>query len=448
MIKTMLKGKQWIFYFILFSSGCIMLIFNFLTPMLADDYSYTFSWYDRNTITNLSEAFLSIYAHYFSWGGRVITHFIATVFLLIGKPVFNVFNTVVYCWLAYIVYRYAAIHTKKGHCLIYLAVHLCLWFVVPAFGQDFLWLIGACNYLWPSAFIFTFIWPYYQYAMTGKLPGSKVLIWFMPVLGLLAGWGNENTSGAGIFFVIILLFLIRKQEHKIPLWMFISLGTQIIGFILMVIAPGNYIRLERGTEDIGFLLTYGGRLSVCNQMIYDYMLPFLLAYIFLLVLLCYQKIDVYKKWIAGLFGITALANNYVMLIVTEYPERAALGTVLFLTIGFLYCVSMLLNQDTLKWASAITCCLLAVFSIQYTYALMDIGYTYRVYNRRIASIIEQRDAGIMDIVTYRIEPKTKFNGLYGLEDLQGYTAHWLNGNTSNYFGINSIVAFPEEKPEE
>lgn len=448
MIRGIFKGKKWIFYLILIGFGGMMLVFNFLTPMLADDYSYTFSWYDRSSITTLSGAFLSIYAHYFKWGGRVITHFIATVFLLIGKPVFNVFNTAVYCWLAYMLYRFAAIHASKGRYLIYLAVHLCLWFAVPAFGQDFLWLLGACNYLWPAAFIFTFIWPYYQYAMTGKLLSNKYLIWLMPVLGLLAGWGNENTSGAGILFVIVLLFLIKRSGRKTPLWMFIGLGFQIIGFVFMIAAPGNYIRLERGTEDIGFLLTYGGRLSVCNQMLYDYLLPFLLAYIFVFVLICYQNIENYQKWTAALFGITALANNYVMLVVTEYPERAALGTVLFLVVGLLYCISLLLNRNTLKWACAVVCSLSAVFCIQYTYGLMDIGYTYRVYNRRIASIIEQRDAGILDIQTYRIEPKTKFNGLYGLEDLQGYPTHWLNGNTSNYFGLNTIVAFPEEKAEE
>ena len=444
----MLKNKHWTFYLILVGFGCAMLLFNLLTPMLADDYSYTFSWYDRSSITNLPGAVLSMYSHYFRWGGRVITHLIATIFLLIGKPVFNLFNTAIYCWLAYMIYRFASIHAKAGHSLIYLAVHLCIWFAVPAFGQDFLWLIGACNYLWPAAFIFTFIWPYYQYAMTGKLLSNKFLICLMPILGILAGWGNENTSGAGIFFVAVLLFIVKKSDKKIPHWMSISFCTQIIGFVFMIAAPGNYLRLESSSEDMGLLLTYGNRLSICNQMLYDYMLPFLIAYIFVLVLVFYQNIMASQKWISALFGITALANNYVMLVVTEYPERAALGTVLFLVSGLLYCVAMLLNQASVKWLCGIACSLLAVFFIQYSYGLMDIGYTYRVYNRRIDSILEQRDAGILDIVTYRIEPKTKFNGLYGLEDLQGYPTHWLNGNTSNYFGLNTIVAFPEEKPEE
>lgn len=448
MIKSAFKNQKLIFFLILIVSGGIMLVFNFLTPMLADDYSYTFSWYDRSSITTLSGAFLSMYAHYFSWGGRVITHFIATVFLLIGKPVFNIFNALIYTWLCYILYRYVTIHAIKGKNLLFVAVHLCIWFAVPAFGQDFLWLMGACNYLWPAAFIFTFVWPYYQYVMTGELLSNKALICLMPILGILAGWGNENTSGAGILLVCVLLYAAHKLGRKIPVWMFISLGTQIVSFIVMLAAPGNFIRLERGTEDIGFLLTYGERLSVCNQMLYDYMLPFLLAYIFALVLVFYLHIEAYKKWIALLFGIAALANNYVMLVVTEYPERAALGTALFLIVGLLYSIALLLNEQTIKWASGLICCLLAVFCIQYTYGLMDIGYTYRVYNRRIDSIIEQRDSGVLDIVTYRIEPRTKYNALYGLEDLQGYPTHWLNGNTSNYFGLHSIVAFPEEEAEE
>lgn len=448
MLNNLFKNKKTIFYLMTIGFGFAILLFNLLTPMLADDYSYTFSWYDRSSITTLWGACLSMYAHYFSWGGRIITHFIATVFLLIGKPVFNIFNTAAYCWLAYLIYRYASVHAKKGHLLIYLAVHLCIWFAVPAFGQDFLWLIGACNYLWPAVFIFTFIWPYYQYVMTGKLLSNKILIGFMPILGLLAGWGNENTSGAGIFFTGILLLTGRRLGKKLPRWMLLGFGSQIVGFLIMIAAPGNYLRLESSSENTGFLLTYGGRLSVCNQMLYEYLLPFLLAYIFLLVLVFYQNTEACRKWIAALFGITALANNYVMLVVTEYPERATLGTVLFLTAGLLYCASLLLNENTVKWACGIACSLLAVFCIQYSYGLLDIGYTYRVYNRRIDSILMQRDAGILDIVTYRIEPKTKFNGLYGLEDLQGYPTHWLNGNTSNYFGLHTIVAFPEEKAEE
>ena len=448
MLNNFFKNKRYTTALVSAAFGCAILIFNFLTPMLADDYSYTFSWYDHNSILTLKDACLSMYAHYLSWGGRIITHFIATVFLMIGKPVFNIFNAALYCWLAYLLYRYAAVHAEKGHSLIYLAVHLCIWFAVPAFGQDFLWLIGACNYLWPAAFIFTFLWPYYQYVMSGRLLTNKIIIGFMPLLGLLAGWGNENTSGAGILFIAVLLLIARKLGRKIPLWMLISFGTQILGFIFMIAAPGNYLRLESSSENTGLLLTYGGRLAVCNSMLYEYMLPFLLVYLFLFVLVCYQDIEFYKKWIAALFGITALANNYVMLVVTEYPERAALGTALFLVTGLLYCLSLQLDENHVKWACGIVCSLMAVFFIQYSYGLLDIGYTYRVYNRRIDSILQQRDAGILDIVTYRIEPKTKFNGLYGLEDLQGYPTHWLNGNTSNYFGLHTIVAFPEEKAEE
>ena len=99
MLNNLYKNKKTIFYLMTIGFGFAILLFNLLTPMLADDYSYTFSWYDRSSITTLWGACLSMYAHYFSWGGRIITHFIATVFLLIGKPVFNIFNTAAYCWL-------------------------------------------------------------------------------------------------------------------------------------------------------------------------------------------------------------------------------------------------------------------------------------------------------------------------------------------------------------
>ncbi|MCI8994079.1 MAG: hypothetical protein HFI30_00115 [Lachnospiraceae bacterium] len=442
-------SKKRLFVAVFLTAALLMLILNFFTPLIADDYSYHFSWKDQSRITTLGDVFVSMYAHYFKWGGRVVTHLIATLFLLIGKPFFNLANTAVYLWLSLLIYRFITVkQDSKYHPSLYLLVHLGLWFALPAYGQNVFWLVGSCNYMWPAAFLLAFLWPIYQYCLAGKAPVKKVFLFLYPLLGLLAGWGNENTSGAGILFTFLLLFLIKKEKKTLPAWTLVGTAGQILGFLLMMAAPGNYLRLESSMEETGLLLKYATRLGICNFMIYEYLLYILLAYLFLLVLLFYSKQEKSVKYIAVFFGICSLACNYVMIATPEYPERAALGSALFLVLGLLFCAALLIPQWPPKWTSAVTVCLAGLFCLQLIYAGLDMGYTYRLNNRRAAFIIEQRDAGVMDVVTYRIEPKTKWNALYGLEDLQGYTTHWLNGNTSNYFGIHTIVAFPEEEADE
>ncbi len=442
-------SKKKLFTAVFWAAALLMLALNFLTPLIADDYSYHFSWRDMSRITDIREAFLSMYAHYFNWGGRVLTHLIATLFLLIGKPVFNPANTAVYLWLSILIYRFVTINQdSKYHPMLYLLVHFGLWFALPAYGQNIFWLIGSCNYMWPAAFILAFLWPLYRYCLTGQAPLGKAFPFLYPLLGLLAGWGNENTSGAGILFALLLIFLIRKEKKALSPWIFSGMAGQLLGFLLMIAAPGNYRRLETSMEQTGLLLKYATRLGICNYMISEYLLYLLLAFLFLLVLLLYSRQEKKVKYIAVFFGICSMACNYVMIVTPEYPERAALGSALFLVLGVLFCVSLLLPEWPAKYPAAAVACLTGLFCLQLIYAGLDMGYTYRLNNRRADFIREQRDAGIMDVVTYRIEPKTKWNALYGLEDLQGYTSHWLNGNTSNYFGIRTIVAYPQEESDE
>ena len=66
-----------------------MLILNFLTPLLADDYSYGLNL-DGKRISSVIDIFNYQIWHYFNWGGRSIAHTFAQTFLIFPKAIASV----------------------------------------------------------------------------------------------------------------------------------------------------------------------------------------------------------------------------------------------------------------------------------------------------------------------------------------------------------------------
>ena len=447
-MKKIMASKRNQVYLLMAVAGCVILLFDFLTPLLADDYIYTFSRITGERMEDGKDMVLSMYDHYMVWGGRVITHMIASVFLFLPKIIFNVCNTAVYLAFTWLVYRFATIHCEEDSPLIYGLVHLGLWFFLPNYGQDILWLIGACNYLWPGLFILAFVWPYYKYALTDREVPARMKAVLWPLLGLLAGWGNENTSGAGILLVLCMLLVCRMRRKAWKIWHFTGLAGQVAGFVLLIAAPGNFSRLEwsMGGAEISFLMKITGRLHWCLEILELYILPLLIlcAAVFALLFFCCKRKE--QIMYSGMLFVTGLACNFAMVASPEYPERALFGTVMFLLIGALYVLTILLKsgERSIKMASAVlTSVALLLFAMDFTYAFMDITYTYRSANRRAESILEQVEAGEKDIVTYKITPENAHNAGYNLADIEIIANYWTNEIVAKYYGIDTIVSYQE-----
>ena len=73
----------------------VMYLLNRHTTLIVDDYGYSFNQTGQR-FSSMQEVFVRLWRHYFDWGGRVVVHFFAIMFLWIGKSVFNVFNTLAF----------------------------------------------------------------------------------------------------------------------------------------------------------------------------------------------------------------------------------------------------------------------------------------------------------------------------------------------------------------
>ena len=122
-----------------------------------------------------------------------------------------------------------------------------LWAFAPGFSDVFFWLTAACIYLWPAVFLLCFLLPYVQkYYVFQKRKGATVIFTIgMFILGVFAGCGNEN-SVCCIILLLLLFLCSNRNSDDMETWMVTGLAGLIIGYALLMLAPGNLARIYDG----------------------------------------------------------------------------------------------------------------------------------------------------------------------------------------------------------
>lgn len=208
-----------------------VLVFNFLTPYIQDDYQLMFNHLGDERLNDLFDIFRELKYMYFNWGGRVFAHFFTYAFLLFPKCVFNIFNSFIYTCNIYLVYL--IIKRKSDDNYLYLLFIHCVVFVFfPVFAQCFLWLDGSCNY---SFTLFVQLLLIYKVL---NIKNNKYFLNYF-ILGIFAGMCNENSSLSII--ILIMYTIIDKSYLKIKIS---SLIGAIIGYLFLFLAPGNFCRIR------------------------------------------------------------------------------------------------------------------------------------------------------------------------------------------------------------
>ena len=195
----------------------LMLLGNVLTPYVVDDWAYMHSFATGERLTRFGEIFPSMAAHAQTMNGRLFAHFWAQLFLLLPKAVFNIVNALVFTALIALLARLAQPEGERDN-LILLMIFCAVWVFVPAFGQVFFWLDGACNYGWGCAVGLAFLMPYIRFF--DRDAKKKPLFWILWMLaGFYTGAYLENMAAGAIFLSALLLFgrrvLCRKKNEKL-----------------------------------------------------------------------------------------------------------------------------------------------------------------------------------------------------------------------------------------
>ena len=375
--------------------------------------------------------------HYFNWGGRTVAHTLAQILLVFPKAVFNILNSFTYTALIYLIYLHGCFNKdNKDNSYMLLLIHFILWFIIPVFGQSFIWLVGSCNYLWTTVIILYFLWLYRRNTLSEKWYN----LLFMFILGLLAGWTNENTS-AGLIVILVFSLIINKVETKkfelSKTRLFGIIGT-LAGFIIMICAPGNYIRSAEFKDDTFIIIKIIKRTLDITNNLENIILPLLIVIIILISLKIYHKKKIEKETYTFILG--GFAAIYAMVLSPTFPERAWTGAIIFFVIAI---VILVYDLDTInrlyKFILVDFCIILSIIYVsQYMGLARNINYLRNTWNYRVDVINESDKDKIFEF--YKYETYNPRNPVYGLDDI-GYDPNaWPNGSISKYYGIKGIKA--------
>lgn len=422
-----------------------LLLLNFLTPYLADDFTFAYAFDTGERLHSLPQLLQSLAFHYREWTGRVVVKFFAQGFTMLPKWVFNLCNAAAYLGLGLVIYRLArGRRTGRYDLLAFLLIQISLWEVSPAFGQTNLWMCGSCNYLWSTLGCLAYLLPW-RYYLQKPFPSRRFMAAGMALGGLLAGWLYENTSAGLLVGLVLCIAFLLWQKQRPPLWMCTGLCGALAGFALLILAPGNYNRSEINADStLPFLTRYAMRFFRCSNMLTDNALPLLFAFAALYVLLCCQKPGKAALfWPMALF-LSGLGANYAMILSPQYYDRSSHGVFSFLTAACIACLVQLKGAPIRRGVTALAACLCVVCAFYLCDAVYDAASYYMMYRTREAEILaaaETQDAPYTLIFeSYGIQPYTRWCAAYGLPDIRENMEDAIALNRAKWYRLNRLYA--------
>ncbi len=459
MIRTKTSDKKTQMLFV--TSVCcvfiLVFILNKLYPLFADDWFYSFIYNDKDIrVNSLSDVFESQYNHYFAWGGRSIVHAIDQLLLMMDFSIICVLNSLAFVAFIYILYKIAN-KDNKINLFVFVLFSLLIWFSQPAFFETVIWKTGSVNYLWGGAIVFLFMYPYYTYYRSAKSSDNFFKVVFFFGCGLIAGWINENMTIGLISFILLILFNSRSQKITIPKWAIAGLSGVLIGSAFLLLAPGNYVRLQEakityGWHDIAFSKALWIGVKNIFRYLFHYIMPLLGIYVLLLcVYNRYPKnTECIKKNVQSsmLFITTGFIAVVAMVASLVFPERSLFGIiVLFLIpIGIIYANIDFAQAYYRYLNTGVMIIFLLLFLNGYYKATRDLYGVNIVFAERELYIEEQKNKGIDSVVFTKSIPVIN-EKKYFIRDLTNDPNGLTNKAYARFHGLKSVNLVVNKKEE-
>lgn len=442
-------------------------LLNVITPMsFGDDYVYSFIWEGHSLyepmsenalrISSWEELFVSQVHHYYTWSGRIVNHTLEQFFLWVGKSVFNICNAGISVLLVAEIYWcshkgavIANFHKNK----IY-GIFVALWLFSPGFGDVFLWLGGACNYLWSTVLLIGFLLPYIHkyYSFSERIHTSNAFCLCMFFLGLAAGCTNENT----IWCIIpILLFFIFEagNKRKDEKWLYFGVAGLIAGYLLLMFAPGNMARLLAEKKGYSWLNWEGIKTKAALLfLVFMYFHVFLWYFNLRSFYILYGKDKdnrglAKELLLAKLTCIVSFSMTFVMLFSPSFLPRSAFPGTVFLIVTACILLRIqddyeitLIKNNAKKFLCIVGVIIFGITSIVTTYG----AYYYYQQIQELISFVKTSDYAKRNVIVVNslrpvpdiINKASWFHlNYYKMSDDEN---DWRNVAFSRYYGIKGI----------
>lgn len=236
-----------------------MLILNMAFPIYADDYGY---------IGGKGRVDL----YYLYEGGHIFSHVLIYLFAGLNERVFDVINSLVFILMLNVLYAFG----RKDHEIdnTYLCIVIAfLWFFIPTFGGITLWMTSALSYMWMETCLILFILLLANHTKrkSDAQKDSIISMVFIFVVGILGGNSSEPLVCA-LFLMLMIMIYMQNKNNTLVKYDIVAVAGFIIGFALLMFAPGNFVRASHVPESNNVLVKYMFRIARETYYTFRYMM--------------------------------------------------------------------------------------------------------------------------------------------------------------------------------
>jgi hypothetical protein len=339
------------------------------------------------------------------------------------------------------------------------------WFALPITASTVFWRSGAPNYLWPMVLLLLFAFPYRKWMSSARGGDSSrayrvVASLACFVLGFFVGCSHEQLILAlCVLFVALAVKVRQRGLRQVPVELLAGLAGAVIGAVVLVLAPGNEVRMA---AEGGLSLTAPERLGLLKAYVEAAVLrwlpglvPWLLGILAATVLMIgvtpapNQRAHRHRAWwVWGLAGLATLAPFAITAPQPASAERTFFFFCVFLTVAVLSLagdgkrrVLDFIPSTVVSGVIAVVMLFLLVSVAANVHGAMLID---KALNIREQAIAVQKADGVKDVVVAPIAfPRFTafpYQPLTWWDDLTPDPAAWQNEAQAEWYGVNTIRA--------
>lgn len=409
--------------------GVIFYLMNCYTPFRSDDWHYCFIYGTTEPIDSFSDIIKSQYIHYFQVNGRFIPHFIVQFFDgIAGKEWFNFFNAIVFIIFLHLLTK--TINNNNNKIATLSIITFLIFFIIPGFKNCFLWMSGACNYLWSATFLL-----YFNSLLSKDIHNKYYPLLF--IYGWICGWTHEGLVIGLIIGYFFYYIIYRNKIHTSNYYLLIGF---IIGSLFLVFSPASINRA----------LSHSAPIQEPLSLIRDYIVALLnmdnIKMLPLLLILLYvtrKKIHLKQYLTNNIIWIAAIISLFLFVLFTKHAsEHSRFGFELFALI----LIATIVLQ--LNLSNRIYYCINAIIIISLSiYILPANARNYQEY-KRVTDIIQNTENELIITQSDRYNLiHDRFN-IYFIEkennEFYGgfMDNNWENIMISDYYNKKKLIFIP------
>ena len=436
-MKSVSEGKVKSTYVIFAVFFICMLVFNFMTPMVSDDFAHYYGA-DGTHINSLSSIFKNLSVLRNNTNGRVLAHFFVYLFQIPPRVVFRIINPVISTAVIYLLFRFFRSDDTVRNNVLLLTVIFMLWYFMPGFGQVFLWLTGSCNYSWGLALDLLLLYPFYAVYMgkdafeNRKHFGFKKIIYI--VVAFAAGAWSENGATATVFVSAASVLIIWVRDKKPPKFLIVLLVAELTGFAFLMTAPAE---LGGRTADFSGDISFVDNLKYCISAMQKYCTWLLVVYASIFALSVPAGTDRKLLAFSLLLVIAGIISIAVFAFAAYLPQRSFYIMVSFTTLASVLLEKELWNTQMRNFAVVYTALITVLFLFSFVQGSGDILSLYMQSRSRETQISQAISDGEPSITLKAYAAGSMYPAVYN-EELTEQPDGWYNKLLAGYYGFDSV----------